>query len=199
MLLQRGHLIEPYRRQTRRTRTVRRRGLQAPSILLLASLFASSHAKWPAHSVLQYSPSRWSTCTWIDPDFLTLQFSKGSREMGISYRNVNIQSYDFDSVADWKSFGLILNPFFWRESSTGTQGPVLRRHEPRLRARPERRQSCSCDPGGWYLWQTLQGSFSAASKRNFAKKYALESSRRDLHTALLCTARIKSENHGNRF
>ena len=28
--------------------------------------------------------------------------------------------------------------------------------------------------------QTLQGSFSAVSKRNFASKYALESSRRDL-------------------
>ena len=36
--------------------------------------------------------------------------------------------------------------------------------------------------------QTLQGSFSAGSKRNFASKYALESSRRDLHNALFCTA-----------
>ena len=36
--------------------------------------------------------------------------------------------------------------------------------------------------------QTLQGSFSAVSKRNFARKYAFESSRRDLHNALLCTA-----------
>ena len=36
--------------------------------------------------------------------------------------------------------------------------------------------------------QTLQGSFSAVSKPNFATKYALESSRRDLHNALLCTA-----------
>ena len=42
---------------------------------------------------------------------------------------------------------------------------------------------------------TLQGSFSAAaaavdrtvSKPNFARKYALESSRRDLHNAFLCT------------
>ena len=40
----------------------------------------------------------------------------------------------------------------------------------------------------------LEGSFSAAaaafsavSKPNFASKYALESSRRDLHNALLCT------------
>ena len=36
--------------------------------------------------------------------------------------------------------------------------------------------------------QTLQGSFSAVSKRNFASKYAFESSRRDLHNALLCAA-----------
>ena len=36
--------------------------------------------------------------------------------------------------------------------------------------------------------QTLQGSFSAVSKPNFASKYAFESSRRDLHNALLCKA-----------
>ena len=36
--------------------------------------------------------------------------------------------------------------------------------------------------------QTLEGSFSAVSKPNFASKYAFESSRRDLHNALLCTA-----------
>ena len=34
---------------------------------------------------------------------------------------------------------------------------------------------------------TLKGSFSAVSKPNFASKYALESSRRDLQNALLCT------------
>ena len=38
------------------------------------------------------------------------------------------------------------------------------------------------------IGQTLQGSFSAVSKPNFARKYAFESSRRDLHNALLCTA-----------
>ena len=36
--------------------------------------------------------------------------------------------------------------------------------------------------------QTLQGSFSAVSKPNFARKYTFESSRRDLQNALLCTA-----------
>ena len=36
--------------------------------------------------------------------------------------------------------------------------------------------------------QTLEGSFSAVSKRNFTSKYAFESSRRALHNALLCTA-----------
>ena len=38
------------------------------------------------------------------------------------------------------------------------------------------------------LRQTLESSFSAVSKPNFASKYSLESSRRDLHNALLCTA-----------
>jgi len=33
----------------------------------------------------------------------------------------------------------------------------------------------------------LKGSCSAVSKPNFASKYALESSRRDLQNALLCT------------
>ena len=41
---------------------------------------------------------------------------------------------------------------------------------------------------GGLLSGTVQGSFSAVSKPNFASKYAFESSRRDLHDALLCTA-----------
>ena len=40
------------------------------------------------------------------------------------------------------------------------------------------------------IGQTWEGSFSAVSKPNFASKYSLESSRRDLHNALLCTALI---------
>ena len=36
--------------------------------------------------------------------------------------------------------------------------------------------------------QTLQGSFSAVSKPNFASKDSFDSSRRDLHNALLRTA-----------
>ena len=35
-------------------------------------------------------------------------------------------------------------------------------------------------------------SFSAVSKPNFASKYACESSRRDLHNALLCTVLVGS-------
>ena len=46
---------------------------------------------------------------------------------------------------------------------------------------------------------TLKGSFSAASKPKFASKYALESFRRDLYNALLCTVPSKLnflfENH----
>ena len=34
----------------------------------------------------------------------------------------------------------------------------------------------------------LRGSFSAVSKPNFARKYAVESFRGDLHHVLLCTA-----------
>ena len=39
---------------------------------------------------------------------------------------------------------------------------------------------------------TLKGSFSAVSKPNFASKYALESSRRNLQNALLCTVLVFS-------
>ena len=43
-------------------------------------------------------------------------------------------------------------------------------------------------PAASSIGQTLQGSFSAVSKPIFATKYSLESSRRDLHNTLLCTA-----------
>ena len=42
------------------------------------------------------------------------------------------------------------------------------------------------------IGQTLGGSFSAVSRPNFARKYAFESSRRDLQNALLCTV-VESE------
>ena len=79
-------------------------------------------------------------------------------------------------------------------------------HRGRCRWRGSRAPSCSAPPAatrpvgrrrGWagggpaargWIGQTLEGSFSAVSKRNFASKYAFESSRRDLHDALLCTA-----------
>ena len=41
--------------------------------------------------------------------------------------------------------------------------------------------------------QTSRGSFSAVSTPIFASKYSLESSRRDLHNALLCTV-LQSQN-----
>ena len=65
-------------------------------------------------------------------------------------------------------------------------GPRGRRPWPRRRATPPsstRGAAGTCHG----MRQTLQGSFSAVSKPNFTRKYALESSRRDLHNALLCT------------
>ena len=43
------------------------------------------------------------------------------------------------------------------------------------------------------FWQTWRSSFSAVSTPIFASKYSLESSRRDLHNALLCTI-VNSQN-----
>ena len=45
----------------------------------------------------------------------------------------------------------------------------------------------------WIFHQTSRGSFSAVSTPIFASKYSLESSRRDLHNALLCTV-LQSQN-----
>ena len=71
------------------------------------------------------------------------------------------------------------------------------------RANPlNRRKIYVFDLGDLYAesGQTLQGSFSAVSKPNFASKCSLESSRRDLHNALLCTVLESNpknqENHG---
>ena len=58
------------------------------------------------------------------------------------------------------------------------------------RRRHEGREGAAVDLGDLYAAseQTFQASFSAVSKPNFASKYSLESSRRDLHNPLLCTA-----------
>ena len=61
--------------------------------------------------------------------------------------------------------------------------------------RPGERFCCGADTrnlGDLYAesGQTLQGSLTAVSKPNFATKYALESSRRDLQNALLCTGLV---------
>ena len=63
----------------------------------------------------------------------------------------------------------------------GSPGPRLR-----VRRAYASRLPLAAAPRG--IGQPLDGSFSAVSKSNFASKYALESSRRDLHNALLYTA-----------
>ena len=70
-------------------------------------------------------------------------------------------------------------PFFWGSSGLISAGREARRP----------------DFGGidTESGQTLQGSFSAVSKPHFASKYSLESSRRDLHNALLSTV-LQSQN-----
>ena len=59
----------------------------------------------------------------------------------------------------------------------------------RERGLDDGRRHRRADRGKGLRWaqQTLEGSLSALSKPNFASKYAFESSRRDLHNALLCT------------
>ena len=61
-------------------------------------------------------------------------------------------------------------------------------------SRGQRSASARCGARGPMLaltqlsnYLTLEGSFSAVSKPNFESKYGLESTRRDLQNALLCT------------
>ena len=72
-----------------------------------------------------------------------------------------------------------------RFPSLGFAQPLGNSAASRNSSRPCRRRRTSHGRG---MRQTLQGSFSAVSKRNFARKYAFNRSRRDLHNALLCTA-----------
>ena len=107
-------------------------------------------------------------------------------------------------------FGFLIIPGlpFWLEAADGAArmgrplGPRIIWALPcRGPSRPSRRRpGRTCRPGGVPMWklspitwklnqikQTLRDSFSAVSKPNLASKYSLESSRRDLHNALLCT------------
>ena len=72
------------------------------------------------------------------------------------------------------------------EGREGGGGTSVRRPAPG-RAEPAE-ETIEAGGGAVAGRQTLEGSFSAVSKPNFASKYAFESSRRDLHDALLCTA-----------
>ena len=73
-------------------------------------------------------------------------------------------------------------PFYGPAWDTAAASPARPARGPRTPRSRLRRGRCASPIG-----QTLEGSFSAVSKPNFASKYALESSRRDLHNALLCT------------
>ena len=99
-------------------------------------------------------------------------------------------------------------PRAFRPGGTSSFPRASRPPPPRLPDRPRRgrvlylRNGCGLRPPSWrpgerswlrlcwlqILAATLEGSFSAVSKPNFASKYAFESSRRDLHNAILCTA-----------
>ena len=111
-------------------------------------------------------------------------------------------------------FGQKINDivWFWLKSMHGNQLPATRKQEisPQIRFRSRRVRQVGRTASSVPAWgheraaklaallrahqawagmkQTLEGSFSAASKPKFASKYAFESSRRELHNALLCTA-----------
>ena len=69
-------------------------------------------------------------------------------------------------------------------------GLVLRQRQQLLAAAVRGRPMLALTQLSNYMYLTLKGSFSAVSKPNFASKYALENSRRDLQNALLCTVLV---------
>ena len=83
-------------------------------------------------------------------------------------------------------------------AGAGRGPPVLAPLDPESRL-GRRELSAGADEGCDGMWQTLQGPFSAGSKPHYASKHAFESSRRDLHNALLCTAfRIQNRKLGKK-
>ena len=105
----------------------------------------------------------------------------------------------------WKKFTIIVNyslhslTIITDPSGPGApRRPALGDPPPRARPAPRARRAAARGPGAELVLrdelnchgirQTLEGSFSAVSTPNFASKNAFESSRRDLHHAVLCTA-----------
>ena len=89
-------------------------------------------------------------------------------------------------------FSKMFSSFFFHKPRTGarpaTRGALPPPEVPGPRRGAPRRRRGRVVAALRGIGQTLQGSFSAVSKPTFASKYAFESSRRDLHKALLCTA-----------
>ena len=85
-------------------------------------------------------------------------------------------------------------PHFYQAASSRIKRTIrspLRRYEAHRETWGIRNNNNNNDPYA-ESGQNLQGSFSAVSKPNFASKYSLESSRRDLRNTLLCTV-LESE------
>ena len=93
---------------------------------------------------------------------------------------------NFAKFANPNHAGLEVVPALPDEVRVRAADPLHRRGEGRARlGYPGCGNGCMVPRGSRQTWE---GSFSAVAKPNFASKYALESSRRDLHNALLCTA-----------
>ena len=95
------------------------------------------------------------------------------------YKRFQANAYAFSAYTTHsRSRGPQLSVFFIRKRSCGSHAASL------VSGAAARNMGDLYAESG----QTLQGSFSAVSKPNFPSKYSLDSSRRDLHNALLCTA-----------
>ena len=111
---------------------------------------------------------------------------RGQRLVDRGFRGGHRDDDALDWVAGEMFRGLSFDLLGKLQQSKFQPGKV--RVHARQRDRPESGKD-RLDLGDLYAesGQTLQGSFSAVSKPNFASKYSLESSRRDLRTAFFLT------------
>ena len=129
-----------------------------------------------------------SDCT-AEPALLRFKHASGASfldRVGQKMKKVQMNSFrtaTFTSDLQARSCPVV------RSACSLSRGRCLRAgRQPRAAHAGRPRHAADVTVGCHGMRQTSQGSFSTVSKPKFANKYAFESSRRDLHNALLCTA-----------
>ena len=119
---------------------------------------------------------------WIPKAVQRSALCRSWRELSNAYL---LAKFRFDT-AENEPYFVSMQPLERALAAAGDGRP--RRTTPGGRFGAPRRLASQAAGDAGSIGRILQGSFSAVSKRIFASEYSFESSRRDLHNALLCTA-----------